>query len=364
MIQSILDFNKTVFILTQSLSIYRELKMKNIIRLFLLSNIFSYVTTAEMSLLRQGLQGQAQKQNDAVIEKGLIEGRLKYYSKLETPIEKFARSPLNKRIKKMFGEVAMYNADRWLETNMVPPVVIKKEIKDGKESLSLCSFWIEPTDVKVKNTDELKKLVSSDEWSQMNILYFLFGQYDRNLGGQIISKETGKLYLIDNEAISNADQFVIGYSSDKSISCPWVPIKINNELSSENEPKDFLEVIRSQSDISKIHVAFDKMVDCWTKRDIDNNNCRLWNKMLWRQFYVFEKYICAPFSETISVKLFNKINALNAEALISFWPKFPVETNSKNLDEYQKLIQKFVQNTLIRKQMIIEYFEKHPESIL
>ena len=333
--------------------------MNKIIVLIFLLNISSYITTSEMP----------QPQNDAVVEKGLIGGTLKCYSKLETPIEEFSKSPLSTRIRFMLGEVAMYKADRWLETNMVPPVAIKKEIKKDEndkdvEILSLCSFWIEPSDVKIKSTDELKKLVSDTEWSQMNILYFLFGQYDRNLGGQVISKETGKLYLIDNEAIANVNQFVIGYSPDKNISCPWAPIRINEELSSENEPEDFLEVVQCKQDLAKIHAAFDKDVDCWTQRDIDNNCCRIWKKRLWRQFYLMAKYICAPFSETISLKLFNKINALNSETLASFWPNLPVETNEENLTQYKNLIEKFIENTLKRKKMIIKYFEEHPQNIL
>lgn len=326
--------------------------MKNAIVIVLLLNLFSYIVTAEIH-----------KQSDTVVEKGLIDGTLKCHSKLETPIEEFLKSPLNMHIKFMLGEVAMYNADRWLETNMVPPVVIKKEIKDDKEILSLCSFWIEPADIKIKNSDQLKTIVSVTEWSQMNILYFLFGQYDRNLGGQIISQETGKLYLIDNEAIANVNQFVIDYSPDKKISCAWAPIIKNNELLDEDEPSDFLEVAKADQDLSKIHSAFAD-VDCWTKRDIDNNNCRLWNKVLWRQFYVFEKYICAPFSETINLKLFNKIAALDSETLASFWPNLPVETNEENLTQYKNLIEKFIENTLKRKKMIIEYFTKHPENIL
>lgn len=353
--------------------------MNKIIILIFLLNISSYVITAEMSY----------KESDAVIEKGLIEGTLKCHSKLETPIEEFSKSPLSTSIKFMLGEVAMYNADKWLGTNMVPPVAIKKEIKkdvseealvqksfneDGSaktnendkdvEILSLCSFWIEPTDVQIKSTDQLKIMVSDTEWSQMNILYFLFGQYDRHLGNQVISKETGKLYLIDNSAIANVNQYVIDYSPDKKTSCAWAPIRKNDELQTEDEQSDFLEVIKNKPDLSKIHAAFDKDVDCWTKRDIDNNNCRLWNKMLWRQFYVFEKYICAPFSETINLKLFNKLHELDAETLASFWPNLPVETNEENLTQYQNLIEKFIDNTLKRKKMIIEYFEKHPENIL
>lgn len=328
--------------------------MKRIITLILLLNIYSKTTTSEMP----------NPQSDAVVIKGLLDGTLKCYSKLETPVEEFSKSQLNKRIRYMLGEVAMFKADRSMETNMVPPVAIKKEIKDGKETLFLCSFWIEPIDVKIKSTDELKSLVSQNEWSQMNILYFLFGQYDRNLGGQIISKETGKLYLIDNEAIANVNQYVIDYSSDKRTSCAWVAIRTNNELSTENESSDFLEVIKNKPDISKIHDAFDKDVDCWTKRDIDNYHCRIWNKMLWRQFYVFQNYICAPFSETINLKLFNKIKLLDAETLASFWPKLPVETNEENLTQYKKLIEKFIEDTLKRKKMIIKYFEEHPESIL
>ncbi|MDR3646144.1 MAG: hypothetical protein P4L22_01235, partial [Candidatus Babeliales bacterium] len=266
--------------------------MKHEFLLFLLLSISGYITSSQV----------ATELTDAAIEKGMLENTLKCHAKLQTPIEDYSKSPLTTSMKFMLGEVAMYNADRWLETNMVPPVVIRKETAHDDEEdkdveiLSLCSYWVERSDIEVKSTDELKKLVTDTEWSQMNILYFLFGQYDRNLDGQIRSKETGKLYLTDNEAIANVNQFVVGYSPDKNISCPWAPARINTELSTEGEPENFLDVINSKQDPKKIHEAFDKYVDIWTKRDIDNNCCRMWKQRLWRQFYLMAKYICAPFS--------------------------------------------------------------------
>ncbi|MDR3646734.1 MAG: hypothetical protein P4L22_04285, partial [Candidatus Babeliales bacterium] len=68
--------------------------------------------------------------------------------------------------------------------------------------------------------------------------------------------------------------------------------------------------------------------------------------------------------ETISLKLFNKISELDADTLASFWPKFPIETTQENLADYNNLIEKFVENTLKRKQMIIEYFQAHPKNII
>jgi uncharacterized protein YaaR (DUF327 family) len=76
------------------------------------------------------------------------------------------------------------------------------------------------------------------------------------------------------------------------------------------------------------------------------------------------KYICAPFSETISARLFNKIKYLDAQTLASFWPNLPVEASEENLAAYKSMIEKFVENTLKRKQMIIEYFEKNPKGVV
>jgi hypothetical protein len=260
------------------------------------------------------------------------------------------------------AEVAMYKADRFFDFHMVPPVIVKLEEEDEKQVLTCYSFWIEPQTIKITGSDHLKSLISETEWTQMNIFYFLFGQYDKHFGNQIIGQD-GKLYLIDNEATANIRQFVFAYSPNKTISLPWVAQQINNTLQTTNEPDDFKEIISQQQDPQIIHEAFPDL-DIYAKRDIDNGYTRIWKKILWRQMYAMSTEVSASFSETISQKLLQQLYELTEEKIFSFWPVLPFDTNETVEIDYQQRIKQFCKDTLGRRDMILAYFEQHPEGIL
>ncbi len=286
---------------------------------------------------------------DADIEKGLLSGTLKSYTKSKGTIRALA-------------ENAMYKADRYLGLGMVPPVVIKKEKKDDCETISSCSYWIEPAKAAITSSDQLKSLVSPKEWAQMNLFLFIFGQYDKHFGNHVIAKEDGKLYLIDNEAVVNVNQFTRGYSSDKRVSIPWVPIRKNKEIDDSLDSEDFWTVVNGQQDKEWIKNCFPD-VDFYTVRDIDNDNCRIWKQALWRQMYVFNKKVSATFSDRVNPTLLKKIESLDEEVLTSFWPQYPFE-NKEEVARYNKMIQTFYKKTVKRKAMVLEYFKQHPEGIV
>ncbi|HEX2977628.1 MAG TPA: hypothetical protein VHO47_00695 [Candidatus Babeliales bacterium] len=296
----------------------------------------------------------------------LLQNKIKRFIKCETIIDKNTQERLTKSVRYMCGEIAMYNASRFLELNIVPPaVLLKSKNADGKESVSFCSQWIDQG-IQISDSMHLKKTISIEEWESMNIAQFLFGQYDRHFGNLIIQKDTNKLHLIDNEAIANVDQFVFAYSPDKKKSCPWVgnvgDFVACVKIDPDKEPKDFESVLNIAQDPAIMHAAFPH-VDIWTKIDIDNGYCRIWHNRLWRQFYASSKEPGAPFSETISSDLLRKIKKLTPEQLASFWPAIPFEMEKEGLNQYKELIDAFVKKTMQRKQMILDYFDKHPEAI-
>jgi hypothetical protein len=245
----------------------------------------------------------------------------------------------------------------------VPNVILsKKKNAENKNVVSCSVLWIEPIAEKINHSDQLRKLITEKEWSQMNIFYFLFGQYDRHFGNVVVSKDTGKLYLIDNEAVANIDQMVLGYSPDKKISCPWVPIAQSKDAVIEGEPAELMDVLKAPQDPAMIHKLFPGL-DQWTKRDIDNDFCRVWHSILWRQMYAGSSNLAAPCAEIISPELLKKIENLTAQDIAALWPALPCDAHAPVAEEYQQFIKTFVDKTFMRRDMITNYFKLHPEGI-
>ncbi|MEX0940735.1 MAG: hypothetical protein WDZ41_05215 [Candidatus Babeliales bacterium] len=296
----------------------------------------------------------------------MILDNIKYFTKRTVIINEDSQSHLTKNLRYLLGEIAMYNIDQFFQFQMVPKTIIIKRKNNENQEIICGSQWIEPEEIIIGNAESLQKLITQQEWAQMNIICFLFGQYDRHFGNLIIEKDSKKLYLIDNEAIANVKQFVLAYSSNKELSCPWVggvgDFIAKETIFPHEEPTDFLSVIAVKQGPEKIHASFPD-VDTWTKLDIDNGYCRIWRNLLWRQFYASQEGIAAPFSEIISSALFKKLKALTAKDLTSFWPEIPFTMTKEGQQEYQDLIEQFIQKTLNRRDMIVEYFEKHSEKI-
>jgi hypothetical protein len=288
------------------------------------------------------------------------------FTKREIILSKTPEPHLSKNARYILAEVAMYNASRALGIDMVPTTIILKKKNDmGQNIVSCCSAWIEAANVKIHNAQDLKNIITPGEWSQMNIFHFIFGQYDRHFGNIIIEKNTRKLYLIDNEAVANVDQYVFAYSADKNLSCPWVGGVgdfIAKKPNPEPEAQDFLTLLATKQDPRMLHEAFPD-VDIPTKIDIDRGYCRIWHNRLWRQFYILEDYIAAPFSDFIAATFLEKISSLTEHELVSLWPEIPFEISKEGAEEYATLIKKFTQKTLERIDMVAHYFLEHPENI-
>jgi hypothetical protein len=307
--------------------------------------------------------------SEQVIIQALINNTIKNACKREIIIPKFSSDMrLVREIYEITSEVAMYHADRYLDLNMVPTTIIKTKpttSADQAAIISSCTLWITPAEIpKITSSKQLQNLVSEIEYAQMNIFYFLFGQYDRHFNNLIIAQNDHKLYLIDNEAVSRVYQYVANYSPDKTISSAWVPWASSKlTINIPHEPDNFAEIIKSKQDPAWIMREFGPYVDVYTRDDINCQACKVWKQTLWRQLYVCDDKFAAPFSDIIDPKLLAKIKTLDREILLKFWPKLPFIATAKELYIYYQFINTFINKTLERKQMILDYFDQHPESI-
>lgn len=109
--------------------------------------------------------------------------------------------PESGRLFRAYGEVAAYRASTWLKLRLVPPTVIKT-YKNMRGSLQ---FFVEsPFDLlKDQDRDQAFSMLSAEVKSDMQIFYFIFGQWDPHPGNQLVALgKDGKAYLalIDNAA--------------------------------------------------------------------------------------------------------------------------------------------------------------------
>ncbi len=115
-----------------------------------------------------------------------------------------------KREKACYGEVAAYKMSCAMGLRLVPPTVLRK-IDDVQGSLQ---FYVEsPIDL-MKGSGALRK-ISQKEASDMNIFYFVAGQWDDHNGNQIVAKtdEGFSLALIDNGGILRRQYALYGGST-------------------------------------------------------------------------------------------------------------------------------------------------------
>ncbi|MGB8467413.1 MAG: hypothetical protein WCE21_00250 [Candidatus Babeliales bacterium] len=321
-----------------------------------------YNVLAIFMLLCLGLRSS----DDQLVAQQLYAGNIRSHCKLHLKLGQ-AKAVFSKTLRFIASEQALFNADRFLGLNLVPTTIIKEETDaDNTKEICSCHVWIEQDSTPICSSTQLKKTVTPTEWSGMNIFYFLFGQYDRHFGNIIIEKDTKKLYLIDNEAVTN-QQHVSAYSPDKKLSCAWVgnigsytaqiPVEHANS-------ETFIALLACQQPPETIKKAFPS-VDEWTNHDIDNGYCRVWQDKLWRQLYASDEYyyMDAPFASSIASDLLHKLHSLTATDIEEFWPPLPEGMSEKAQQEYAQCITDFVARTLERRDMIISYFKQHPEGV-
>lgn len=251
------------------------------------------------------------------------------------------------------AEVAAFNASNWLGLDVVPYTEIKQFVDvEGVQKSGSIQPWVQHVySEKPTSLDDLKSKIGEDNFANMQIFYFLMGQYNRRFGNQVVYTCNGKVKvaLVDNGSIM-AKQLVKGYGQ-----LPWVAMAKAKDLI-EEQPATLWESLETKQNPKDIFKQFSNF-DFYTNRDIKDGYAHIWNGYLWRQFYGSSTNLGPAFSERIKSKLLAKLKKLNAETVKSFWPEFPEAWSEERINEW-------VNGILERRDMIVKYFEQHPEDIV
>lgn len=130
------------------------------------------------------------------------------------------------------AEVAAYQASVFLGFPNVPPTIIK-EIEGVKGSFQL---FVETTidALKLKNYKETLQEAGPEDLANLNLFYFIFGQWDTGPHNILILKEKEKTHLvaIDNSGIRNQQHVKYG-------DLPFVRLFYNESLNTNDEDQPF-----------------------------------------------------------------------------------------------------------------------------
>lgn len=257
----------------------------------------------------------------------------------------------NKEVGNSYAEVAFDNAAKWLGLDLTLDSVVREINIEGVNRSGVLRKWAWPLYPNAKDSNQLKEWVGEDQYNAAQVLYFVLGQYDRHFGNQVVYNDNAKirLALIDNSAIV-ANQFVQSYGS-----LPWVEMAEAQNLT-EDQPATIWESLQTKQNPEAIFAQFSDF-DIYTNRDISNGFAHIWNGILWRQFYATSGNLGPAFADKIDSGLLNKLKALDAETVKSFWQAFPAEWDEASINAW-------VNNLLERRDMVVQYFEQHPEGIV
>src|SRR3990167_1323119 len=202
------------------------------------------------------------------------------------------------------AELVAFNANNYLGLDLVPPTVLRSNVNiQGVLKSGYLQPWIQPVyEKKPSSSNELREKISSQQYSQMQIFYFLMGQYDRHFGNQIVYNDNGelKLALIDNSSLQ-ARQWVSAYGQ-----LPWVAMA--KAKKTENEAATLEESLKTLQNPQEIFKQFPDF-DYYTNREISHGFGHIWGGYLWRQFYATSTNLEPAFSKTIEAGLLEKIES-------------------------------------------------------
>jgi hypothetical protein len=252
-----------------------------------------------------------------------------------------------------FAEAAAFNASDWLGLDLVPYTQVKRFVDvEGVQKNGSAIVWVDHIYSKLPaSISELRTRIGEDQFAKMQIFYFLLGQYDRHFGNQVVYNCDGEVRvgLIDNGAIA-AKQLVESYGS-----LPWVAMARAKNLT-EEQPATLWESLKTKQNPEDIFAQFSEF-DFYTNRDIKEGYAHIWNGYLWRQFYGPSTNLGPAFSDKIDSALLAKLKELDAAVVKSFWSEFPEQWDAERIDEW-------VNGVLERRDMIVKYFEEHPEGVV
>jgi hypothetical protein len=214
------------------------------------------------------------------------------------------------------AEVAAYRASLFLNLNLVPPTVLY--VKEG--IVGSLQSYIEPSfDLMIKGKyEEIMSRVSPEDLANIQLFYFVFGQWDPGLSNFIAVEEGDqvRLYLIDNAAIGYRQK--VRYGEHPFVFCfPDLVLPIKPEEGPF--PFDHPSSLPPEVEVWRVELS-----SYLTEEEILEKLCRLkwkpvvyaiWGGGFWRQ-YGFWKPAYTEFYPPATMK---KLQSLTLDHLKKFF---------------------------------------------
>lgn len=213
------------------------------------------------------------------------------------------------------GEVAAYKASVVLGFPHIPPVIMTT-IKDMKGSLQLfVETDIDPLTPGVY--EAALKEASADDVANLNLFYFVFGQWDTGPHNMLILKDKNKTHLIgiDNSAVCNPQHVIYG-------ELPFVQLQCSSKLQTNDWDKSFpfdqAQVIKKPTTKKVRNLFGNKFPESFYQnfkfygpvfRYVVYHNC------LWKQFHAGDDDFIISFTNHLPDQTRERLKSLNLAVL-------------------------------------------------
>lgn len=243
------------------------------------------------------------------------------------------------------AEVAAYNASLHLGFPKIPPTVLR-ELDGKKGSLQLY------VDTKIDlgqegQFNEFIKTVSKDDLANLNLFYFVFGQWDTDPHNVMGYQAGAHSYLIAIDNADIADPQHVRYGER-----PFVKVIDSKALDTQDfdKPFPFDQAKLERIDTLKKTYAEKLPKSFYTRFKVKQLSYVVHRNAFWRQFYVFEKdAVIQPFSPYAPPATLEKLKALDKKAIKDIF----------NVGEkIEFLTDEYVDSILGRRDQVLRYFEK------
>lgn len=236
-----------------------------------------------------------------------------------------------KRENACYGEVAAYKVSCALGLRLVPPTVLRK-IDGIQGSLQ---FYVDSSIDLMRGAGALRK-ISPKDTSDMNLFYFVAGQWDDHNGNQIVAKNNDRyqLALIDNGGIlrrqyaryGNATYLQKGTFKNASSSA-----KADRSLNSTIDAKEFpfdkstTVSLYNPRDLAKLEEYLPTAYIQKLKAQRRSVSYILWNSM------VFIKFATPPVAKTYYSSTIHALKKLDRRTLEEAWADYmPLDSERCN----------------------------------
>lgn len=274
-----------------------------------------------------------------------------YVVTLENGLKGVFKVPSSEEPHAFYAEVGAWKTSSFLEFPFVPPTVLREIEIDGKLRKGSLQLFIEtPIDL-LKEGEVILKNVSEEEKNNLNVFYFILGQWDVGPHNLLAIKDGFKTHLIaiDNAEIFNQDLYEYNINSlfrrisyceelntnDWDQSFPFDSSLEASDLLSKELPQEIRERIQKISSFYKEDYSEEKPV-----------RFVIYRNTLWRNYPVFDEDSVKSYAKQCSLKILKALKKLDRDALTNIF---------KEAQKADLLTESFLKNILARKDQILSY---------